>query len=49
MFALCDKKESKTDSPLKREVRQELFTKRFEAESKKFLDEIRKQAMIEYK
>ncbi len=25
MFALCDKRESKTDSPLKREVRQELF------------------------
>jgi peptidyl-prolyl cis-trans isomerase SurA len=49
MFALCDKKESKTDSPLKREVRQELFVKRFDSESKKFLDEIRKQAMIEYK
>ena len=49
MFALCDKKESKTDSPLKREVRQELFTKRFEAEAKQYLEEIRKQAMIEYK
>lgn len=49
MFALCDKKESKTDSPLKREVRQELFAKRFEIESKRFLDEIRKSAMIEYK
>ena len=36
MFALCDKKESKTDSPLKREVRQKLFAKRFEAESKSF-------------
>lgn len=49
MFALCDKRESKTDTPLKREVRQQLYTKKFEAESKKFLDEIRKQAMIEYK
>jgi peptidyl-prolyl cis-trans isomerase SurA len=49
MFALCSKKESKTDSPLKGQVRQELFNKRFEVESKKFLDEIRKQAMIEYK
>jgi peptidyl-prolyl cis-trans isomerase SurA len=49
MFALCDKKESKTDSPLKREVRQELYANRFEIESKKFLDEIRKSAMIEYK
>jgi peptidyl-prolyl cis-trans isomerase SurA len=49
MFALCNKKESKTDSPLKREVRQELFAKKFEAEAKKYLDEIRKSAMIEYK
>jgi len=49
MFALCDKKESKTDSPLKREVRQELYSKRFEIESKRFLNEIRKSAMIEYK
>jgi peptidyl-prolyl cis-trans isomerase SurA len=49
MFALCDKKESKTDSPIKREIRQQLFAQRFESESKKFLDEIRRQAMIEYK
>jgi peptidyl-prolyl cis-trans isomerase SurA len=49
MFALCDKKQTNEDSPAKREVREQLFTKRFEAEAKKFLDEIRKQAMIEYK
>lgn len=49
MFALCGKKESATDSAVKREVREELFVKRFETESKKFLDEIRKSAMIEYK
>lgn len=49
MFALCEKKETTSDSPVKREVREDLFNKRFEAESKKFLDEIRKQAMIEYK
>jgi len=49
MFALCAKKESSDDSPAKREVREEIFTKRYEAESKKFLEEIRKQAMIEYK
>jgi peptidyl-prolyl cis-trans isomerase SurA len=49
MFALCDKKESKTDSPMKREVRQQLFSQRFDAEAKKFLDEIRRSAMIEYK
>jgi len=49
MFALCNKKESTADSSVKREVREKLYSDRFEAESKKFLDEIRKQAMIEYK
>ncbi|MGB6349068.1 MAG: SurA N-terminal domain-containing protein [Pseudolabrys sp.] len=49
MFAVCGKKESTTESPLKRETREQIFTKRFESESKRFLDEIRKQAMIEYK
>jgi peptidyl-prolyl cis-trans isomerase SurA len=49
MFAVCEKKESKTDSPIKTQLRQELFAKRFENEAKKYLEEIRKQAMIEYK
>ena len=49
MFALCAKKESSDDSPAKREAREQIFSKRFESESKKFLEEIRKQAMIEYK
>ena len=49
MFALCDKKESSAESPVKRETRDKIFNTRFEAESKKFLDEIRRSAMIEYK
>ena len=49
MFALCEKKTSTDESPAKRQLREQIYTKRFEAESKKFLDEIRKQAMIEYK
>lgn len=49
MFAVCTKKESTTESPLKRELREQIFAKRFESESKKYLDEIRKSAMIEYK
>ena len=49
MFAVCAKKESTTESPLKREMREQIFAKRFESESKKYLDEIRKSAMIEYK
>ena len=49
MFAVCNKKETTAESPLKREVREQLFAKRYESESKKFLEEIRKSAMIEYK
>jgi peptidyl-prolyl cis-trans isomerase SurA len=49
MYALCEKKESSSESPIKRQLREEIFTKRFETEGKKFLEEIRKQAMIEYK
>lgn len=49
MFAVCEKKSTKTDSPVKVQMRQELFAKRFETEAKKYLEEIRKQAMIEYK
>lgn len=49
MFALCQKKESTAESPVKREVRDEIYSKRFDSEAKKFLDEIRKSAMIEYK
>jgi len=49
MFAVCSKKETTAESPLRRAVREQLFTKRFESESKKFLEDIRKSAMIEYK
>jgi peptidyl-prolyl cis-trans isomerase SurA len=49
MFAVCNKKETTAESPLRREVREQIYTKRFELESKKFLEEIRKSAMIEYK
>jgi peptidyl-prolyl cis-trans isomerase SurA len=49
MFALCDKKQTTAESPLKRKVREELLIKRFQAESQKFLNEIRNSAMIEYK
>ena len=49
MFALCDKKETKTNSPLKHEVREELFAKRLIAEPRNSSMRFRKQAMIEYK
>jgi len=41
--------ESGRDRSERRELREQLFSKRFEAESKKYLEELRKQAMIEYK
>lgn len=49
MFALCQKTQSAEDSPVRSEVRQEIYGKRFEEESKRFLEEARKSAMIEYK
>lgn len=49
VWALCDKKENTTDTPQKRAARNELFNARFEAQSKRYLAEIRKQAMIEIK
>lgn len=49
MFAVCNKRQTTADTPAKRQAREQIFNQRFETESKKFLDEIRKQAMIEYK
>jgi peptidyl-prolyl cis-trans isomerase SurA len=49
MFAVCERKESKTESPVQREVKDQIFRRRYERESKKFLEEIRRAAMIEYK
>jgi peptidyl-prolyl cis-trans isomerase SurA len=49
MFAMCNKKESSADSPAKKEMKDKLYNERYEAESKKFLEDIRKSAMIEYK
>src|SRR5690606_34723148 len=49
MFAVCEKKASKTETPAERELRNQIFTQRFQSESQKYLEEIRKSAMIEYK
>jgi peptidyl-prolyl cis-trans isomerase SurA len=49
MFAVCERKATTADSPIKRQLREEMFNKRYEAQSKKFLDEIRRQALIEYR
>jgi peptidyl-prolyl cis-trans isomerase SurA len=49
MFAVCDKKASKTESPVQREVKDKIFQRRFEREASRYLEELRKSAMIEYK
>lgn len=49
MFAVCSKKESKTDAPGFKEVRDKMFEKRFGAKANRYLADLRRQAMIEYK
>jgi len=49
MFAVCSKKESKTDAPGFKEVRDKIFEKRFGAKANRYLADLRRQAMIEYK
>jgi peptidyl-prolyl cis-trans isomerase SurA len=47
MVALCDRKPTKVDTPKKREIREKMFTQKYEAKSKAYLNDIRKAAMIE--
>ena len=49
MFAVCSKKESKTDSPALKQVRDQMFEQKFGAQAKHYLMDLRRQAMIEYK
>jgi peptidyl-prolyl cis-trans isomerase SurA len=49
MVALCDRKPTTLDTPKKREIREKMFTEKYEAKSKAYLQEIRKAAMIEYR
>jgi peptidyl-prolyl cis-trans isomerase SurA len=49
LFALCEKKETKTDTPEKREVRDKMFSDQFQAKARNLLRDLRRQAMIERK
>ncbi len=50
VFAMCGKAPAAGgDSPARRQVRDEMFNERYQALSKKFLKELRSQALIEYK
>lgn len=49
LFAICSKRESKSDSAEKRKAREAIFTKRFEEQSKQYLRRLRREALIERK
>jgi peptidyl-prolyl cis-trans isomerase SurA len=49
LFAVCNKRETRLGSAAKREVQNEMFSEQFASNSKKLLESLRKQAMIEYK
>jgi len=41
-FALCERKETKEDTPEKRQAREKLFGEKFQAKAKQLLRELRK-------
>ena len=49
MFAICGKRQTKSDTPETREVRDQMFQKKFGAKAKIYLQQLRRQAMIEYR
>lgn len=49
MFALCEKKATKTETAEKRQLKEKVFNERFDKEAKKFLEETRRSAIIEYR
>jgi peptidyl-prolyl cis-trans isomerase SurA len=48
MVALCSRTAS-TETPEKRAAREKLFTEKYDAQAKKYLDEVRRSSMIEYR
>jgi len=49
LFAVCAKKETKSDTPEMKEIREQMFQQKFGAQAKRYLETLRRQAMIEYK
>jgi peptidyl-prolyl cis-trans isomerase SurA len=49
MFALCGKRENTLDSAATKEARDEMFAEQFQKKSKRYLEYLRRQAMIEVK
>lgn len=49
LFAICAKRETKSDTPEMKEIRDQMFQQKFGAQAKRYLETLRRQAMIEYK
>jgi peptidyl-prolyl cis-trans isomerase SurA len=49
MVVLCSRKPTMIDTPKKREIREKMYTEKYEKTQKAYLEEIRKAAMIEYR
>lgn len=49
MVALCARNPTTVDTPKKREIREKMYTEKYEATSKAYLQEVRRAAMIEYR
>jgi peptidyl-prolyl cis-trans isomerase SurA len=48
MVVLCERKATTVDTPKRKEIRDKMFAQKYEATSKSYLEEIRREAMIEY-
>jgi peptidyl-prolyl cis-trans isomerase SurA len=49
MVVLCGRNPTTVDSPKKKEIREKMYSDKYEAKSKAYMQEIRKAAMIEYR
>ena len=49
MVALCARDPTTVDTPRKKEIREKMYTEKYEAKSKSYLQEARRAAMIEYR
>lgn len=49
MFAVCAKRETKTETPERRAVRDKILQQKFAAKAKSYLEDLRRKAIIEYK
>ena len=49
MVVLCGREPTTVDTPKKKEIREKMYTEKYEAKSKSYLQEVRGAAMIEYR